>query len=467
MNSARAALLASALLAGVVTFSTAGSAAGEVHSTAEWTPKAPPAIYDPNAGPKATRRNDALSGACTSDAQLDCVESVAAYLNGRWVNGAPTADADSNGDVWTIEGLVNEDGTNKVSTSHRLNYTGNIFLQFDIRAVGDYGDRYSNGVGIERNVKFRGTIRTSWVLPTHVKAGTTETRMTVERLATSGASRVTVEGMPMVGMVVLDDSTLTTETGKGAYDIRTFNFTVSDGRAYPIKKECIEKPTIMTSDNGYGIALPKFENGNLDLRLSSPHFRSDGTTVHTGVYEASIPLETAKCLWGESISTASQFAVEVIESNGETKTATRTVDVTSDAVSIKATNFTYSSPTIRVSYVAPVVPTTANPTTTTTTAAPRTNGVQSPFPTPPSKPTPVSAKGAKGAITISFGRVAGVTYSATALKGTTKKSLRCVSSSTKVTCTVKSLTRGSWKVTVTPRNSAGAGAAVTKSVNVG
>lgn len=455
MNFARVGLLSSALLAGVFAFSTVGSASGGIRTTAEWSPGPIPPQYSTTAGPNAVKSDTFISDVCETETQLDCVESIAAYLGGAWVQGQPTADMFGPARVWRVPGLTNLDGSNKVAVLHNVKYTGNIFLQTDLSVPIKDGDR--DETGLQRNVKFKATVRTSWVLPTHVKGGMTEAKFTVEKLPVSGASRITMEGIPMVGMVVHDESTLTSETGKGAYEVRGFSMTVSDGRFYPIKKECIEKPTIMTSDNGYGISLPKFENGNLDLRLSSPHFRSDGRTVHMGVYEASIPLETAKCLWGDQISTASQFSVEVIESNGSTRTATRTVNVTSDAVSIKATNFTYSSPTIRVSWV--------NPSATTT---PSTAGaLASSTGSKPPRPAALVAKGSRSAVTVTFTRVSGVSYTVTAVKGTKKKFLRCVVNPTKSVCSARGLARGSWKVTVTPRNSAGTGSTATKSVSVG
>ena len=47
-------------------------------SAADWAPKDPPSIYVIGAGSNAVRRTDFLNDACTTDAQLDCVESVAA-----------------------------------------------------------------------------------------------------------------------------------------------------------------------------------------------------------------------------------------------------------------------------------------------------------------------------------------------------------------------------------------------------
>jgi hypothetical protein len=274
-----------------------------------------------------------------------------------------------------------------------------------------------------------------------VSGKSTETVIAVEKLATSGASRVTLEGIPTKNMIVTDPSSLTSPTGRGAYEARVLSMTVSDGRFYPIKKDCIEKPTLMTSENGYGHPVPAYSNGNLDLKIESPHFLSDGVTEHIGVYEARIPLETATCLWGETIKSASSLVVEVIETDGSTKTATTSIDVTSDAVVIKASGFTFSTPTIRVK--------------SATSSA-----------TKPAKPKGVRTATSKGSATVSFTRVKGLTYSAVAVKGKTKKTLRCTLGKTRVTCKATKLAKGRWKVTVTPKKGSVKGTVYSKTLSV-
>lgn len=419
-------------------------------SAADWTPKAPPSIYDPNAGPNAVRRTDYITDVCTTADQLDCVESIAAKLNGAWVAGTSTVDLDGPARLWEIPGVVNLNGSSRVSVTHKINYTGNLFLQTQINAAPvpgrGTGDRDENS--LPRDIAFRAVVRTSWVLPTHVSGKSTETKIAVEKLAVSGASRVTLEGIPTTNMIVTDQTTLTSPTGKGEWDARVLSMTVSDGRFYPIKKDCIEKPTIMTSENGYGHPVPTYANGSLDLKVQSPHFRSDGVTKHIGVYEALIPLETAKCLWGDSITAATSFSVEVIETDGSTKTATTSVNVTAEAVEIKASGFTYSTPTIRVKAA-----------TSTTGTTPATS-------TKPAKPTRVRTAGGKGTATVSFARVKGVSYSAVGVKGKSRKTLRCTSSATRVTCKASKLGKGRWKITVTPRNGSTRGTSYSTTLTV-
>jgi hypothetical protein len=384
------------------------------------------------AGPNAVRRTDFINDVCASDSQLDCVESVAAQLNGSWVLGTPTDSLVGNSRTWNIPGVVNLNGSTQVSVTHKVNYTGNLLLQTQINAVpvnGNSGDLNQNSLPL--GVKFRAVVRTSWVLPTHVSGKSTETKVTVEKLATSGASRIAMEGIPTVHMIVLDNSTITSPTGKGANDVRALGITVSDGRFYPVKKECVEKSTIMTSENGYGHPLPTYADGKFDLKLQSPHFRTDGVTEHIGVYEAFIPTDMAECLWAEPISSTDVFAASVFETAGEAKPATTTVTVTSEGVVIKASGFTYSSPTIRVSK-------SSSPKASATAQVGSTLA----------SPTGVKAVGAKQTASVSFARQQGVRYSVSATKGSTKRTFVCSLGKTRVTCKASRLAAGKWKVTV-------------------
>jgi hypothetical protein len=384
------------------------------------------------AGPNAVRRTDFINDVCVTAAQLDCVESIAAQLNGTWVLGTATESLVGDSRTWNIPGVVNLNGSTQVSVTHKVNYTGNLLLQTQINAVpvnGSSGDLDQNSLPL--GVKFRAVVRTSWVLPTHVSGKSTETKVTVEKLATSGASRIAMEGIPTVHMIVLDNSTITSPTGKGANDVRALGMTVSDGRFYPVKKECVEKSTIMTSENGYGHPLPTYADGKFDLKLQSPHFRTDGVTEHIGVYEAFIPTDMAECLWAEPISSTDVFAASVFETAGEAKPATTTVTVTSEGVVIKASGFTYSSPTIRVSK-------SSSPKASTTVQAGSTLA----------SPTGVKAVGAKQTASVSFARQQGVRYSVSATKGSTKRTFVCSLGKTRVTCKASRLAAGKWKVTV-------------------
>ncbi len=437
---------------------------------ADWAPATPPSIYPPDAGPSATRRRDFIVDVCASQAQLDCVESIAAFINDAWVEGTPTSNVNNGSDGqpasrnWTIPGVTALDGATELTVTHLINFTGNLFLQTTISSSGTNGDRDANS--LPRDTKFRAVVRTSWVLPTHVSGKLSGAKIDVDKLETSGSSRVMMEGTPLIYMVVLDDASLTSPTGRGAYEVRDFSMTVSDGRFYPIKKDCIEEPAIMTSENGYGHPLPTFTNGKLDLKITAPHFWSDGTTEHVGIYEAIIPMKMARCLWGNTVKKSSEFKVDVFESEGTSKSSTNSITVTDDEVVIRASGFTFSSPTVRVSYTEPPATSTSSSTSSSSSSSTSSSTSTTSTIPAPARPAAVKVVSGKSGGSISFTRVTGVTYSVVASKGSARKTIRCATSKSKVTCRATGLSRGKWKITVTPRIGSTTGTARTARLNV-
>ena len=61
-------------------------------------------------------------GPCQTASDVDCIESIGAFINGAWVDGvvtgrtAPTATGGVCCHEWQIPGLVNEDGFDRVET---------------------------------------------------------------------------------------------------------------------------------------------------------------------------------------------------------------------------------------------------------------------------------------------------------------------------------------------------------------
>ena len=259
-----------------------------------------------------------------------------------------------------------------------------------------------------------------------------------------------MEGTPLHNMIVLDESSLTSETGKGAFETRIFGMTVADGRFYPVKSECLSQPTLMISDNSYGHPLPKFEKGNLDLRVSAPHFKPDGRTLHRGIYEASIPLPTAKCLWGTDIDVNSRFQIQVLEAGADSGDIKQSISIDDKEVRIKASGFTFSSPTIRVMYLG---------SSSELSSQPAISKV-------PAKPTGLAVSVNKRALKVTFKKVTNVSYVVIASKGGAKKTLRCTSVKTQMKCQLSNAAKGTWKITVTPKNALKTGASASKTVKV-
>ena len=113
----------------------------------------------------------------------------------------------------------------------------------------------------------------------------------------------------------------------------------------------------------------------LVVNVAAPHYYPDGTVVD-GWLELKIKGRLAREWWGVSPQEATGYAkVEVIYTDGTTKTATVTANYIADKdwIDLRAYGFTYSSPAIKVSLQKPVTETKPvteiNPTTVTTKPA--------------------------------------------------------------------------------------------------
>lgn len=432
-------------------------------TSSSWVPKDPPSIYQIDAGPNPVIRRDPQTDICATESQLDCLESVEAFIDSVWVMGVLTGregyinDRDLGTSEWRIVGLVNEDSKDLVEVKNEISYNGSIVHNINIIAtsIDNFRPPWESGLtapncgmingvcvrygNLQENIPFRVTYRSSWVLPTALSSKLSDTKLTVEKLPQSGATRVTIEGTPLEYVGVADNADVASPDGKGAWISREFMASMVDGRFYPrIKRDCIEKPTLTVSNNAYGYALPEFADGKLDLKVEATHYRPDGTNKHLGIYEAFIPFETAKCLWGSTITADSVFEVNVLNPDtGARKTVTPSFAVTDEGFSISARDFTYSKPTIRV------------------TPKPR-----------PKKPTRVTVSTSRRSLSTAFVRVSGTKYSVTATKAGVSKKLKCSTTKTRVNCSVRNLARGTWRLSITPTKDRVKGVAYSKRVKI-
>jgi len=185
-----------------------------------------------------------------------------------------------------------------------------------------------------------------------------QTVVTTEQLSTSGASRVAIEGIPYdtVGLGAGVDYK-NDKNSRASWNDRIIKMQIIDGRLWRggAYAKCATQPPIVVADNSWAPSTPTFSsNGGLELNVSNSHFNTDGKTPWFGRYNGTVPLATASCLWGESLSSKSQFEASVYEdTTGEAKAATTAVSVNNESLKINAYNFTFSSPTIRVNYVPP------------------------------------------------------------------------------------------------------------------
>jgi hypothetical protein len=428
-----------------------------VHAS-DWSPAPKPADFSP-----------AWLPICTTDAQLDCLESIGAYVNGTLVKGTPTGRVETNSfnssviPEWRIPGIVNEDGKDLVQTQLRTRQLpgGQIGMSIEMYVSSQDGYRprwesarndctFKNPQGQcfrfgnpQSGTKFSATFRSRWILPNIVSGSLDQADAKVERLTQPGSSRVTVAGIPMTYQL-RDNAIAGQKDEAGLALLKWFRFDVTDGRFLPRPWQCLDSSPPLIFGNGVGGgSAPTFADGELDFQVSSPHFEPDATTKFMGIYNATIPLATAECMWKTKIAQSDQLQVKIFESqDGTAQSASTSINITSDFVTLRSTGFTYSTKTVRVTSVSPV-----------------TSKL-------PSKPTKVVASGGSRSLKVSFKRVQGLTYTATATLGKTRKSLRCTSSKTLITCTGSRLQSGRWKVSITPKQGSLNGTSASVAVRV-
>lgn len=105
---------------------------------------------------------------------------------------------------------------------------------------------------------------------------------------------------------------------------------------------------VTTNSTMYIDGPPAFQDGFLDYKVASTHFEADGTTVFKGTYELIMSSKIARCIYGFTSAPVSA-TVSITSENGEPSTATTQVNEKNGWLTLAAYNFTFSSPTVRVS----------------------------------------------------------------------------------------------------------------------
>jgi hypothetical protein len=102
--------------------------------------------------------------------------------------------------------------------------------------------------------------------------------------------------------------------------------------------------------NGIYQEVPKWNAAeqSIDLKLYAPHLKVDGG-LNRGFYELRISQELAKCFWNIEISSNTRARVVIVypERGNEVLIETVSMNFSKSILSVVATNFTFSSPTIK------------------------------------------------------------------------------------------------------------------------
>ena len=117
---------------------------------------------------------------------------------------------------------------------------------------------------------------------------------------------------------------------------------------------------VATNAAVYDPGAPTFDaaTSTLNYRVGAPHLASDGTE-NSGTYGFSMRADLIKCYYGLSSLPTSASVSITYGASSEPKVSTVVLKVTHDWVYLNASNFTFSSPTLKVKLTAPPAPTPA------------------------------------------------------------------------------------------------------------
>lgn len=125
---------------------------------------------------------------------------------------------------------------------------------------------------------------------------------------------------------------------------------------------------VTTNSTMYVGAPPTFNKaeGTLDYKVSSPHYLPDGTEFK-GMYNLVIKSDVARCIYGFTSAPVSA-TISIVSADGTNQVATTLFGERNGWMYLKANNFTFSAPTLKVKLAQEVVAATPTPTPTASSA---------------------------------------------------------------------------------------------------
>lgn len=125
------------------------------------------------------------------------------------------------------------------------------------------------------------------------------------------------------------------------------------GRELSSANACFTNPNqlngiVTTNSTQYSAGPPEFDKteGFLNYKVASPHFTSSGD-VFKGSYDLAMRSDVARCIYGFSKAPVSA-KVSVVSADGKPQVATTVFSENDGWVYLKARNFEFSSPSVRV-----------------------------------------------------------------------------------------------------------------------
>jgi hypothetical protein len=125
---------------------------------------------------------------------------------------------------------------------------------------------------------------------------------------------------------------------------------------------------VTTNSTMYIGAPPTFDSseGTLDYKVTSPHSLPDGSDFK-GMYNLLIKSDVARCIYGFTSAPVSA-KISIVSADGTNQVATTLFGERSGWMYLKANNFTFSAPTLKVKLTQEVAKSDPTPTPSASTA---------------------------------------------------------------------------------------------------
>jgi len=176
---------------------------------------------------------------------------------------------------------------------------------------------------------------------------------TVKRSGTTGTNNLTFSGYPIQVPRAARTADCVGETGKALDIVRQMQaFIVFGNTRQSFGYDGMSGDLSVSSNGTCYITTPTYSpaTGEFSFQASAPHFAPNGTTVNRGFYNATIPLQDAALLFGitDPKQVRAALVVSVENEEGEDVPVTYSVAARRGVISVTATGFQYSRPTIKV-----------------------------------------------------------------------------------------------------------------------
>jgi hypothetical protein len=308
--------------------------------------------------------------ACSSPAELDCVESFG-FLDksGTYVDAQSTATP--------LREFVGQNG-NKVRQQF-TNWSATVdgetkSATLDVPLQSPKYVIFTNPDGTPRygaslrpwvdsadllNTRVRFKIRTSYLIPQNVQLVAEASDFSQTKIAGGNLWMFEGKGTPVSNYSDYSAPEKKNFSAQADLDTSTLHFIIHHGdkdlnRGY-WPAECGDKGYTVQAFNSNSAGSPWWNPStkSLDFAIQSPHLKASGA-ANLGFFKLWTTDEFVNCKWpGNTLTSSPKLEVRIVSEDGESQVATSEVSHKDGKIFVSASGFHYSAPTIKLIPVSP------------------------------------------------------------------------------------------------------------------